>query len=74
VLLILLGGAIGLAIAAVIMPVLSAASSGLLQLPGVPGVTWGVGLALAGVIGVIVGLLPAMRAMRLNIVDALAGR
>ena len=26
------------------------------------------------VIGAVVGLLPAMRAMRLNIVDALAGR
>ena len=25
-------------------------------------------------IGVVVGLLPALRAMRLNIVDALAGR
>ena len=28
----------------------------------------------AAAIGVLVGLLPALRAMRLNIVDALAGR
>jgi putative ABC transport system permease protein len=32
------------------------------------------GLALMLLIGVIVGVLPALRAMRLNIVDALAGR
>jgi len=31
-----------------------------------------VGLMLA--IGLVVGVLPALRAMRLNIVDALAGR
>ena len=33
-----------------------------------------VGLGLAVLIGVVVGLLPALRAMRLKIVDALAGR
>jgi putative ABC transport system permease protein len=32
------------------------------------------GLALMAVIGLLVGALPALRAMRLNIVDALAGR
>ena len=36
--------------------------------------TWLMGLLLMVVIGVIVGLLPAVRGMRLNIVDALAGR
>jgi putative ABC transport system permease protein len=74
VLLIVLGGLIGLALATVVMPGISAASRGLIALPGVPGVTWGVGVALMVVIGVVVGALPAMRAMRLNIVDALAGR
>ena len=74
VLLLVLGGAIGLGIAAAIMPAVSAASGGMIQLPGVPGQTWGVGLALMAAIGVLVGLLPALRAMRLNIVDALAGR
>ncbi len=32
------------------------------------------GIALAMAIGVVIGVLPAWRAMRLNIVDALAGR
>jgi len=36
--------------------------------------TWGIGLLLMVVIGLVVGLLPALRGMRLNIVDALAGR
>jgi putative ABC transport system permease protein len=33
-----------------------------------------VGLLLMIAIGAVVGMLPALRAMRLNIVDALAGR
>lgn len=73
-LLVVLGGFIGLGLAALIMPVVSQASMGLIQLPNVPAATWGLGLALMLVIGVVVGLLPALRAMRLNIVDALAGR
>ncbi|HET9189421.1 MAG TPA: ABC transporter permease, partial [Rudaea sp.] len=36
--------------------------------------SWVLGIALALAIGFVVGALPAMRAMRLNIVDALAGR
>lgn len=73
-LLVVLGGLIGLGLAALIMPGVSSASRGLIQLPSVPGATWGLGLALMLIIGVVVGLLPALRAMRLNIVDALAGR
>jgi putative ABC transport system permease protein len=72
--LIVLGGLLGLAIAAVLMPGVSAASGGVVQLPGVPKETWAVGLLLMILIGTVVGLLPALRAMRLNIVDALAGR
>jgi putative ABC transport system permease protein len=72
--LIVLGGLIGLGIAAAMMPAISSASMGLIQLPHMPAATWGLGIALMIVIGVVVGLLPAMRAMRLNIVDALAGR
>jgi putative ABC transport system permease protein len=72
--LIVLGGLIGLAIAAVLMPAVSAASGGVIQLPGVPKETWGMGLLLMILIGTVVGLLPALRAKRLNIVDALAGR
>ncbi|MCB1552893.1 MAG: ABC transporter permease [Xanthomonadales bacterium] len=74
VLLIGLGGLLGLGIAAVMMPGISAASGGMIQLPGVPGQTWVVGLALMFVIGLLVGVLPALRAMKLNIVDALADR
>ena len=74
VLLIALGGVLGLGIVALILPALSAASGGMLQLPPVGARTWGVGLAVMLIIGVLVGVLPAMRAMRLKIVDALAGR
>jgi putative ABC transport system permease protein len=74
VLLIVLGGALGLGLAAVLMPIVSAGSGGLIQLPSVLPQTWGMGIALMLAIGVLVGLLPALRAMRLNIVDALAGR
>jgi putative ABC transport system permease protein len=74
VLLIVIGGAIGLTIASVLMPAVSAASSGVIQLGAVPTSTWLLGLGLMVVIGIVVGALPALRAMRLNIVDALAGR
>jgi len=46
----------------------------MVQLPGLLAQTWGMGLALMLGIGLLVGLLPALRGMRLNIVDALAGR
>ncbi len=74
ILLVVLGGMIGLGIAALLVPAVTAASGGMIQLPGMLAQTWLVGLLLMLVIGVIVGLLPAIRAMRLNIVDALAGR
>ena len=74
VLLLVLGGAIGLAISA-------AAVSGIReklgpQIPMLPVGTgtwvWGVGLMI--VIGLLVGALPARRGMTLRIVDALSGR
>ena len=74
VLLVVLGGMIGMGIAALLVPAVGAASGGMLPLPPISTQTWLVGLLLMVVIGVIVGLLPAVRAMRLNIVDALAGR
>jgi putative ABC transport system permease protein len=74
VLLVVIGGLLGLAIAAVLMPGVSAASQGMIQLPMVPAQTWLVGLGLMLLIGIVVGLLPALRAKRLKIVDALAGR
>lgn len=74
VLLLVIGGLLGLGLAAAAMPVVSAASGGMIQLGSMPPATWGVGLALMIGIGALVGLIPALRAMRLNIVDALAGR
>ncbi len=74
ILLIVLGGMIGLSIAALLMPGVSRASGGVIQLPGVPFDTWLLGLGLMIAIGIAIGLLPALRGMRLKIVDALAGR
>ena len=74
ILLIVLGGLIGLGIAALLMPGVSRASGGIIQLPSVLPQTWAMGLGLMLLIGVAVGLMPALRAMRLKIVDALAGR
>ncbi|GAB1406807.1 ABC transporter permease [Thermomonas brevis] len=74
VLLVVLGGAIGLGIAAALVPAISAGSGGMLPMSALPGQTWAMGLGLAALIGLVVGLLPALRGMRLNIVDALAGR
>ena len=74
ILLIVLGGVIGMGLAAAIIPVVSAMSGGILSLPSIPVETWSLGLALMLGIGIVVGALPAMRAMRLKIVDALAGR
>jgi putative ABC transport system permease protein len=74
VLLLLIGGALGLGLAGVIVPIVAKGSGGMLNLPPVGSQTWILGLVLMLVIGAIVGALPAIRAMRLNIVDALAGR
>lgn len=74
VLLLLIGGVLGLALVSVLLPVVSAASGGALSLPPVGVGNWLLGLGLMVAIGLLVGALPALRAMRLNIVDALAGR
>jgi putative ABC transport system permease protein len=74
VLLLLLGGIIGLGLVSVLTPAVSAGSGGVLNLPTVGMRSWSLGIGLALIIGLIIGALPAMRAMRLNIVDALAGR
>jgi len=74
VLLLVLGGVVGLALASLIIPAVSAGSGGMLNLPSVGASSWVLGLALMVAIGILVGALPAWNAMRLNIVDALAGR
>ena len=74
VLLIVIGGSLGLGLVSLLLPMIGAASGGMLQLPPVGLGTWVTGLLMMLGIGVLVGALPAVRAMRLNIVDALAGR
>lgn len=74
VLLLVLGGVLGLAAAGVVVPIVTKLSGGALNLPPIGTSTWILGLVLMVVIGALVGALPAIRAMRLNIVDALAGR
>jgi putative ABC transport system permease protein len=73
VLLILIGGLIGIGLAAVIVPAMSSKVQGLLP-DGVRWNTWALGAVLMFGIGLLVGWLPALRGMRLKIVDALAGR
>jgi putative ABC transport system permease protein len=73
-LLIGIGGVVGLALAAAVMPGISAASNGVIQLPYLQPQTWVMGIGLMLLIGLAVGGLPALRAMRLKVVDALAGR
>ncbi len=74
VLLVLIGGVLGLGLAALAGPVLTAVSGGVINMPPVGVNSWLLGLGLMVGIGLLVGALPAIRAMRLNIVDALAGR
>ncbi|MEI2453706.1 FtsX-like permease family protein [Lysobacter firmicutimachus] len=74
VLLMLIGGVIGVAIAGALGPIVATISGGAINVPPIGLGSWTLGLGLMLGIGVLVGLLPAIRAMRLNIVDALAGR
>jgi len=75
VLLVTLGGVIGLLLAPIAMQGAAKMSGGMIALPSnLPPESWITGLVLIVAFGVLAGLLPALRAMRLNIVDALAGR
>jgi putative ABC transport system permease protein len=75
VLLVAIGAVLGLVLAPLAMIAVTTMSQGFIQLPSsLPPESWATGLVLMLVFGVLAGLLPAMRAMRLNIVDALAGR
>jgi putative ABC transport system permease protein len=65
---------VGLGLASVIGPAVGAASGGTLNLPAAGLNSWATGVGLMVLFGVIVGALPALNAMRLNITDALAGR
>jgi putative ABC transport system permease protein len=74
VLLIVLGGAIGLLLAGVVVDAVRAAVGEAVPMTRVGAAIWLRGVGLMVLIGLIVGALPARRGMRLRIVDALAGR
>ncbi|HEY8011555.1 MAG TPA: ABC transporter permease [Rudaea sp.] len=74
VLLLLLGGVIGLGLVSLIGLFLPSLSGGMITHAHVGASSWALGIALAVAIGIVIGAPPALRAMRLNIVDALAGR
>lgn len=74
VLLSLMGGVIGLALAAFAVPSLAQGLRSFLPGMILPGSALLSGVGLALLLGVVVGIFPALRAMRLNIVDALGGR
>jgi len=73
-LLLLIGGLIGMVLATITMQGLAAANAGMLPVMQIPARTWVTSVVLMALIGAVVGLPPALRAMRLKIVDALAGR
>lgn len=74
VLLLVIGGVIGMGIASGLAPGLAKGSGGMIQLPSIGASSWIEGIVLMILIGIVVGVLPALRGMRLKIVDALAGR
>ena len=69
----LVGGIVGLALATVLGAMVEQATGGQFQL-NVNGVIWAIGIGTIVVMSIAVGLLPALRARSLKIVDALAGR
>ena len=72
--LVVIGGLLGLLLAPIAMTAATKMSGGFIQLPSnLPPESWITGLVLMLAFGVLAGALPALRAMRLNIVDALAG-
>ena len=74
VLLVMLGGVLGVGLSAILGPIVNAVSNGAINIPPLGLNSWLLALGLMLGIGLLVGVLPALRAMRLNIVDALAGR
>jgi len=68
-----LGGLIGLSIATLLGMAIQKNAGAVLPI-SVDWHVWSIGLIAMVMLGVVVGLLPALRAQRLKIVDALAGR
>ena len=74
VLLLGLGAALGMAAAAALLPAVNGSTGGRFPPLFVTGATWLLAAALALLLAAAVGLPPALRARRLRIVEALAGR
>ena len=72
-LLLVLGGAAGMAVAVSLMPMLNGATGGRFPPLFVAAETWLLAAALALALALLIGLPPALRVRRLRIVDALAG-
>ena len=72
--LLLIGAAVGLILAGLVVSLVRLKFGTALPLDPVGRDIWLQGLGLAIVVGLIVGVLPALRGMRLRIVDALSGR
>jgi putative ABC transport system permease protein len=68
-----LGGFAGLALADVVVDVVLMSKGPHLPMAPIALAIWLRGLGLMALVGLIVGVLPALRAMRLRVVDALAG-
>jgi putative ABC transport system permease protein len=69
----LVGGVIGLTLATLLGAMVEKGTGGQFQL-NVNGLIWAIGIVTILAMSMAVGLLPALRARRLKIVDALAGR
>lgn len=74
VLMLVIGGVLGVGLAALLGPITNAASGGVINMPPIGVGSWVLGVGLMLAIGLLVGTPPAMRALRLNVVDALANR
>lgn len=66
-----IAGAFGLGIGGVLIAVFGDPTGGFLPVFFVPDRDWGIGVALVVGLGIVSGLIPALQAMRLQIVDAL---
>jgi putative ABC transport system permease protein len=69
-----IGGVIGMVLAMAVVGGLKASLGASMPMANIGGAIWGTAIGLMLALGVIVGVLPALRGMRLKIVDALAGR
>ena len=74
VLMLVMGGVIGVGLAMLVVGGIRGATGGAMPVAPIGSDIWLRALLVMIAVGLLVGALPALRAMRLNIVDALAGR